>query len=205
MRTVSHYLRFIAEHHDFHRKCALGSSFQPTPCGLFTGVAFMKSALRMSLLATATVAALGLTAAAAQAAKPNFSQAHSADELLVQFRPGTTEAQKSAALGRVGAQKDRNIVKGKDRIDAKRSDVDLIKVPGGVGLANHIAKLQADSSVELVELNYILQHTALPRTILLHQWLALGHLWRRFITCHQYGSQPLKLGPVVPTPVAAMW
>lgn len=150
----------------------------------------MKSALRMSLLATATVAALGLTAAAAQAANPNFSQAHRADELLVQFRAGTTEAQKSAALGRVGGQKDRNIVNGKNRLDTKRSDVDLIKVPGAAGLANQIAKLQADPSVELVELNYIVQHTGVTSN---DTYYTNGSLWGTYgnasSPANQYGSQ----------------
>ncbi len=150
----------------------------------------MKSALRMSLLATATMAALGLTAAAAQAANPNFNQAHRADELLVQFRAGTTDAQKSAALGRVGGQKDRNIVNGNNRIDAKRSDVDLIKVPGGAGLANQIARLQADASVELVELNYIVQHTGVTSN---DTYFTNGSLWGAYgnasSPANQFGSQ----------------
>ncbi len=155
----------------------------------------MKSALRMSLLATATVAVLGFTTLSVQAnGRPdlavqglNQGKAHVQDELIVQFRDGATASDKARAIGRVGGQNEKNIVSASNRV--KGGDVDLIKVSGVNGLADAIARLTADSSVVFAEPNWIVQHAATSNDT----YYSNGSLWGMYgdasSPANQYGSQ----------------
>ena len=75
----------------------------------------MKSVLRMSLLAAATVAALGFTTISVQASgRPDLAlhglvngKAHVADQLIVEFKAGASDQDKSRALSLVGGKKEK--------------------------------------------------------------------------------------------------
>ena len=156
----------------------------------------MKSALRMSLLATATVAALGLSTLSVQATgRPdlavqglNEGRAHVAGQLIVQFRDGATASDKTRAMGRVGGQKEKSLVTGRNRIDFG-GDVDLINVSSANGLTDAIARLKADASVEFAEPNWIVQHAVTSNDT----YYTNGSLWGMYgdtsTPANQYGSQ----------------
>lgn len=156
----------------------------------------MKSALRMSLLATATVAALGFSTLSVQATgRPdlavqglNEGRAHIAGQLIVQYKEGASTADKTRALGRVGGQKAQAIVRGNSRIDFG-GDVDLINVSGSSNLADAIARLKADPSVEFAEPNWVVQHAVTSNDT----YYSNGSLWGMYgnasSPANQYGSQ----------------
>ncbi len=156
----------------------------------------MKSALRMSLLATATVAVLGFTTLSVQATgRPdlvvqglNEGRAHVAGQLIVQYKDGATANDKARALGRVGGQKAKSLVHGKSRIDFG-GDVDLINVSGANGLADAIARLKADPSVEFAEPNWVVQHAVTSNDT----YYTNGSLWGMYgstsTPANQYGSK----------------
>ena len=157
----------------------------------------MKSVLRMSLLATATVAALGFTTISVHASgRPDLAlqglvngKAHVADQLIVEFKAGASDQDKSRALGLVGGKKEKALVNGKHRIDDKVGDVDLIQVSGTNGLANAMARLKADPSVEFAEPNWIVQHAVTSNDT----YYSNGSLWGMYgntsTPANQYGSQ----------------
>ena len=125
----------------------------------------MKSVLRTTALAAATLAALGF-ASSAFAARPDLvaqglreGRAHVQDELIVQFRIGATEAEKGRALGRVNGQRAESLARGNRRIDVA-GDLDLVRVRGQASIADAIAQLQADGAVDFVEPNWVVQHAA---------------------------------------------
>ncbi len=156
----------------------------------------MNSALRMSLLATATVAVLGFTTLSVQATgRPdlavqglNEGRAHVAGQLIVQYKDGATANDKARALGRVGGQKAKSLVHGKSRIDFG-GDVDLINVSSANGLTDAIARLKADPSVEFAEPNWVVQHAVTSNDT----YYTNGSLWGMYgstsTPANQYGSK----------------
>lgn len=84
---------------------------------------------------------------------------HVPDELLVQFRNGASDADKTAARGRVGAVHVELIVSERWRQDFK-GDLELVRIPPGIGIAAAVRSLEVDPVIEFAEPNWIYHHTA---------------------------------------------
>ena len=98
---------------------------------------------------TAILFAFGLATPHAQAAKPAAPLVP--DEVLIQFRDGTTDTQHQAARDRVKAAK-------KDKIRAQPNNaakLELAGLPAGADVDAAIAALEADPNVEFAEPNWV--------------------------------------------------
>lgn len=155
----------------------------------------MKSVLRTTLLAAATMAALGTASTAFAGGRPDLveqglraGKAHVADQLIVQFRAGATASDKQRALGRVNGQHSQGLARGHDRLDVN-GDLDLITVRGQANLMDAIRTLQADGAVTFAEPNWVLQHQLNPNDT----HYSSGALWGMYSAtsspANQYGSR----------------
>lgn len=127
--------------------------------------------------------ALALATPHAQAAKPDASFVP--DEVLVQFRDGTTDAQHQAARDKVKGAK-------KDKIRAQSNNstkVELVALPPSTDVQATIDALKADPSVEFAEPNWIYTTGAASNDPLFTN----GSLWGMYgdasSPANQYGSQ----------------
>ena len=124
------------------------------------------------------IAVLAATAAALAQGKSELalsqlaSAAHVPNEVIVQYRAGTTDAQKSAALARISGVRDSNVVNGAWRRDGG-GDVDLVRLPPGLSVAASVRGLQVDPAVVFAEPNWIYQHTAVSND----PYMTNGSLW----------------------------
>jgi subtilisin family serine protease len=108
---------------------------------------------------------------------------HIPDEVLVQYRPGTTAASKGRALGRVFGRFQENVVNGGWRGDG-RGDLDLVKLPAGLTIAGAARLLEADPNVEFTEPNWVYQHHAVSND----PYFTNGSLWGMGASGNTYGS-----------------
>ncbi len=120
-------------------------------------------------LATRVLASILLAAAAAPLTEAHaqgrsdlvlqalpFAQ-HFPDEVIVQFRAGTSDDEKNAAAGRVGGARQELLVSQAWRGDGK-GDLELLRIPPGVTVAQAIGVLEADAAVEFAEPNWVYEH-----------------------------------------------
>ncbi|TNJ32893.1 S8 family peptidase [Arenimonas terrae] len=158
----------------------------------------MKSAFRTTLLAAATLAALGAASSAVAGGRPDLvakglaeGRAHVADQLIVQFRAGATEADKQRVMRRVNGDRAEVLARGHRRIDIG-GDIELMNLRGRA-LRDAIADLQADGAVEFAEPNWILQHTAVSNDT----YYTNGSLWGMYgdnsSPANQYGSRAAEV------------
>jgi subtilisin family serine protease len=109
-------------------------------------------------------------------------------ELLIQFRPGASEAAKAQARGRVGAEQDEVIVEETGREDGKGA-LELARIPPGLAIAAAARGLEADPAVEFAEPNWVYYHTATSTD----PYYTNGSLWGLYggatTPANQYGSQ----------------
>ncbi|KFN46426.1 S8 family peptidase [Arenimonas metalli] len=155
----------------------------------------MKSNLRTTALAAATLAALGLATTAAAGGRPDLVRAHLdqgrphvAGELIVKFRDGTDAVAQQRAMGRAnGTFRDNLSPNGNGR--GVGGDVALLSVKGHRNLADAIAALEADGDVEYAEPNWIMTHSATSND----PYYTGGSLWGMYgdatSPANQYGSQ----------------
>ena len=158
----------------------------------------MKSAFRTTLLAAATLAALGAASSAVAGGRPDLvakglaeGRAHVADQLIVQFRAGATEADKQRVMRRVNGDRAEVLARGNRRIDIG-GDIELMNLRGRA-LRDAIAELQADGAVDFAEPNWILQHTAVSNDT----YYTNGSLWGMYgdntSPANQYGSRAAEV------------
>jgi subtilisin family serine protease len=158
----------------------------------------MKSAFRTTLLAAATLAALGAASSAVAGGRPDLvakglaeGRAHVADQLIVQFRAGASEGDKQRVMRRVNGDRAEVLARGNRRIDVG-GDIELLNVRGRA-LRDAIADLQADGAVEFAEPNWILQHTAVSNDT----YYTNGSLWGMYgdnsSPANQYGSRAAEV------------
>jgi subtilisin family serine protease len=107
--------------------------------------------------------------------------------VIVQYRAGATEAQKSAALARISGVRDSNVVNGAWRRDGG-GDVDLVRLPPGLTVTAGVRGLQVDPAVAFAEPNWIYQHTATSNDT----YFTNGSLWGMYGSAtspaNQFGS-----------------
>ncbi len=154
----------------------------------------MKSVLRTTVLAAATLAALGAASSAFAGGRPDLvaqglaqGKPHVADQLIVQFRAGATEGDKQRAMRRVNGERSQVLARGNRRVDIG-GDVELMVVRGQARIADAIATLSADGAVDFVEPNWVLQHAAVSNDT----YYTNGSLWGMYSAtstpANQFGS-----------------
>ena len=134
----------------------------------------------------------GLGTAVSPAAQGRSQETPAAEavpgELLVQFRPGASAAAKARARGRVGGAADEVVVAANRRDDGK-GDLEVVRVPPGLAIANAARGIEADPAVEFAEPNFIYTHTATSND----PYYTNGSLWGMqgdaSQPANQYGSQ----------------
>jgi subtilisin family serine protease len=113
---------------------------------------------------------------------------HVPDELLVQYRQGVSDADKGAARGRIGAVHVEPIVSELWRLDFK-GDLELVRIPPGIGIAAAVRGLEMDPAVEFAEPNWIYHHTATSNDT----YYTNGSLWGMYgdatTPSNSFGSQ----------------
>jgi subtilisin family serine protease len=113
---------------------------------------------------------------------------HVADELIVQFRLGTSPESKASVLARFDAIPVDTILAEGGLINTK-GDLELVKIPAGTTLEDAIRGLQRDPSVEFAEPNWIVNHFATSNDT----YYTNGNLWGMYgdqtSPANQYGSQ----------------
>lgn len=84
---------------------------------------------------------------------------HASDEVIVQFRRGTAEDGKGVAARRVRASREEVLVSEAWRQDGK-GDLELLRLPPGLAVAQAVRALEGDAAVEFAEPNWIYSHAA---------------------------------------------
>ena len=113
---------------------------------------------------------------------------HVADQVIVQFARGAAESRKDAAAQRVRATREEVLVSEAWRRDGK-GDLELLRLPPGLAVAQAVGALEADAAVEFAEPNWIYFHTATSND----PYYASGSLWGMYgdatSPANPYGSQ----------------
>jgi len=157
----------------------------------------MKSAFRTTLLAAATLAALGTASTAFAGGRPDLvargiaqGKPFAADEVIVQFRADASEADKARVMGRVNGARADVLSRGNGR---GRGQVELLNVRGQADIVDVLAELYADDAVEFAEPNWIVQHAATSNDT----YYTNGSLWGMYgnasSPANQYGSQAAEV------------
>lgn len=132
------------------------------------------------------------------------SAEHVPGEVLVQFNRGASDQAKGRALGRVGAARVERIVDQDRRLDNK-GDLELVRLPAGLGIAEAVRGLEADPDVEFAEPNWIYQHTAVSND----PYYTNGSLWGMYgdatSPANQFGSQAGEAWAGGKTDCGAVW
>jgi subtilisin family serine protease len=115
---------------------------------------------------------------------------HVPDELLVQYRHGASDSDKTAARGRVGAVHVELIVSERWRQDFDfKGDLELVRLPPGIGIAAAVRGLEIDPAIEFAEPNWVYHHTATSND----PYYTNGSMWGMYgdgtSPANQYGSQ----------------
>jgi subtilisin family serine protease len=97
---------------------------------------------------------------------------HASDQIIVQFRRGTPEDGKGAAAGRARASREEVLVSEAWRQDGK-GDLELLRLPPGLAVAQAVRALEGDAAVEFAEPNWIYSHTAISND----PYYTGGSLW----------------------------
>ena len=148
----------------------------------------MKSS-KLAVLSIAVISALGLAQAAAAGGRPDLVNAglaagkpHMAGELLVQFKPGASAAQRNAVMKGLGASR-------LETIRGARGNIELVRLPAGLAVAAAVRAISTDAAVDFAEPNWTYQHTATSND---PQYTA-GAMWGMYgdatSPANQYGSQ----------------
>ena len=156
----------------------------------------MKSMFRTTLLAAATLAALGSASAALAGGRPDLvahglanGKPFQRDQVIVQFRADATEGDKARVMGRVNGNRADVLARGKGR----SGDVELLNARGHADIVDLLAELYADDAVEFAEPNWIVQHAATSNDT----YYTNGSLWGMYgnasSPANQFGSQAAEV------------
>lgn len=156
----------------------------------------MKSVFRTTLLAAATLAALGTASPAFAGGRPDLvargiaqGKPFQADQVIVQFRADATDADKTRVMGRVNGNRADVLSRGRGR----SGDVELLNARGHADIVDLLAELYADEAVEFAEPNWIVQHAATSNDT----YYTNGSLWGVYgnasSPANQYGSQAAEV------------
>ncbi|HET8541691.1 MAG TPA: hypothetical protein VFL83_17565, partial [Anaeromyxobacter sp.] len=82
------------------------------------------------------------------------TERHVPGEVLVQFRPAAAEGAKDAAAARVRGRRAERLVAAAWRADGG-GDLELVRLPPGLAVAQAIGALEADPAISFAEPNWI--------------------------------------------------
>jgi len=141
------------------------------------------------LIATAMTIGVGLLSPGGSAQSPaGPNLAFVENEVLVQFHGGTTSDHRANARQRVGGARADLVLAANRREDGK-GDLEVMRIPPGLGVAAAARELALDSAVEFVEPNWIYQHQADTTDT----YYMNGSLWGMYgdatSPSNQFGSQ----------------
>mgnify|MGYP005752139465 CR=1 FL=1 len=154
----------------------------------------MKSVFRTTLLAAATLAALGTASTALAGGRSDLVLAalergveHHPNRLIVQFSADATPAQRQSLMRRGGLSVQDTLVRGNRRFD-RGGDVVLVNFRGYGSVAQAIRDLQGRPGIEFVEADFVLR-TAVSND----PYYTNGQLWGMYgnasTPANQFGSQ----------------
>ncbi|HET7728682.1 MAG TPA: S8 family peptidase [Usitatibacter sp.] len=110
------------------------------------------------------------------------------NELLVQFRPGASAQAKDRALARIAASRDEVVAAAGRRPDAK-GDLELVRYPRGLSVAQAAREVGADPAVEFAEPNWVYTRDATSND----PYFTGGQLWGMYgdasSPANAFGSQ----------------
>lgn len=110
------------------------------------------------------------------------------NQVLVQFRGDVSPAARAAARSRVGGVREEVVVAGERRQDGK-GDLELLRIPPGLAVADAVRGLANDEAVEFAEPNWIYQHQVTSSD----PYYTNGSLWGMYgdatTPANLYGSQ----------------
>lgn len=152
----------------------------------------MEQFARRASLATAMVAALGLSSAAFAGGRPdtvisalNAGRPHENGELIVKFRDGAAVADQNVVRRGLGAEQVATLRAAR----SGRGGTALMRLPAGADMAGTIRVLSANPSVEYAEPNWIYQHAAVSNDT----YYTNGSLWGMYgdatSPANPYGAQ----------------
>ncbi|TBR09727.1 MAG: peptidase S8 [Lysobacter sp.] len=152
----------------------------------------MKPGVRLCVLSTAVVLALGVCGPAAAAGRPDLVLAalkagkpYAFGELIVKYRDGVAATQQAAVRSGLGAQKVETLRRG----GARRGETALLRIPAGITVASAVQALRNDPAVEYAEPNWIYHHDAASNDT----YFTNGSLWGMYgdasSPANAYGSQ----------------
>ena len=117
---------------------------------------------KSAVLSAAVLIALGLSATATAGGRPDLvanglraGVPHQQSELLIQFKAGASSADQAAVTRGLGAQK----IKTVRGAGSGRGELSLFKLPANVGVADAVAALSTDASIDFAEPNWIYTHS----------------------------------------------
>lgn len=151
----------------------------------------MNARRSFTTLSLAILAALGASAAQAAGRSDLVLAAldknvnHAPGELLVQFSADANTVDRAAVRGGLGAEKIETVRSA----DKGRGDLELLKLPLGLSVADAVRGLSGVRGIAFVEPNWIYQHTAQSNDT----YYTNGSLWGMYgdasSPANQYGSQ----------------
>jgi subtilisin family serine protease len=110
------------------------------------------------LMSSLLACACGLLAARSLAQAPVGPGAEVVpNQVLVQFRADATPAARAGARARVGGVREEVVVAASQRADGK-GDLELLRIPPGLAVADAVRGLSGDTAVEFAEPNFVYQH-----------------------------------------------
>jgi hypothetical protein len=113
---------------------------------------------------------------------------HLPDEVIVQFERGAPEARRDAAARRALGEREELLVSSAWRQDGK-GDLELLRLPPGISVAQAVRALEADPDVEFAEPNWIYFHDATSND----SYYVNGSLWGMYgdatSPANSFGSQ----------------
>jgi len=113
---------------------------------------------------------------------------HVANEVLVQFQRTIPESRRAIARGRIGGVLLENVVSEVWRRDG-RGDLELVRLPPGLAVAQAVRELEADPVVQFAEPNWIYTHDAISND----PYYGSGSLWGMYgdgtSPANAFGSQ----------------
>jgi subtilisin family serine protease len=110
------------------------------------------------------------------------------NQVLVQFSADSNPAERAAARGRIRASREEVVVAAARRGDGK-GDLELLRLPPGLAVADAVRGLSGERAVEFAEPNWIYQHHATSND----PYYTNGSLWGMYgdatTPANQFGSQ----------------
>ena len=120
---------------------------------------------KLSILATATMMALGLSSVADAAGRPDLvkkdllrGKQYAAGQLIVQYRSFATEKDKQRVQRTLGGSR-ADVLGRKGRLNLS-GDIELVQFAAGTTMQSKLDQLKNDPAVDFAEPNWLVHHMA---------------------------------------------